>query len=335
MENIISFRCQSCGAGLSAERSAETVQCRYCGAQFMLPDPAADPGLYSKTFQSGYDVEHDQDLIDAIRWVNRKGPNWYPSLSSFGTSLDFSSFHTNNKGLKIISKLYNLENLNLHLCKIGGRSLKHLAALKKLRKLNLCHTKVKDADLAFLPELKNLESVSLEMCSVTDACIPHLEALPSLEQLNISTTDITPEGILRLAELQNIRKLEIDGYGNKNFLLFRAGVAEKCFTLHDVDLTFEKLADDDLKYLEKYNQIRNLDLRCNKIEGAGLSYLTGFKHLMSLRLSLNPVTDENLVHLRELPRLRVLELENTEVTEAGIAMLRERFPKMLIRYVQK
>jgi len=79
---------------------------------------------------------------EAIDWVKNHQAGF--TLSDFGTSLNFGMFHTNDKGLKIVSKLHNLENLDLHLCGISGRGLKEIAALKKLRKPDLCHTKIKD-----------------------------------------------------------------------------------------------------------------------------------------------------------------------------------------------
>ena len=333
MADTIRFRCQSCGAGLTADGTVQFTECGYCGAAFHLPDAGTDPDLHAKTFQAGYDVENDPELLKALKWVKNRREGLI--LSDFGTSADFSIFHTNDKGLQFVGRLHNLEILDLHLCKVGGKGLKEIAGLPKLRKLSLCHTKIKDTDLSHITGLKNLEYLSLEMCNVTDACIDYLAEMPALEHVNVETTDITSEGVYRLAVLPNIRKLETGGLGMKIFPLFRAGVAEKCFELNDVNLTFEKLTDDDLFSLEAYSRIKNLDLRENAITGRGLKHIQAFDRLMSLKLSRNPITDAAIPFLTDLPRLRVLELEDTKVSEQEIDKLKKKRPEMRVLYSRR
>lgn len=328
MAEDIRFRCESCGAELSARDGSAIIGCAYCGADFYLPPEGADPSQRERFFTKGYDVKGNPALKRAMKWIKRRGSY---NLSSFGTTLDMWPERLRDGEVRHIRQLFLLQNLNLHLSRIGDRSLKKIASLPDLKKLNLCHTRVSDAGLKYLAPLKKLEQLNLEMTRVGDAGVAHLLSLPYLERINLKTTKVTEKGIIAAAAMPRMIRVDVDAFGYKKFPLFRAGVAHKCFDMDEINLSLEYLTDEDLLYLKPYNEIKGLDLRMGNIEGGGLRHLSGFRNLMSLSLGSNPITDAGLDFLPDLPSLRTIDLECTKVSDAGLKRLKSRYPNAVIR----
>ncbi len=67
--------------------------------------------------------------------------------------------------------------------------LEHVAALSRLRGLDLCYTHVTDAGLAHIAGLARLRRLDLSFTQVTDAGVAHLAALTELESLGLNNTE--------------------------------------------------------------------------------------------------------------------------------------------------
>jgi len=115
-----------------------------------------------------------------------------------------------DEGLEQIGKLDGLTALNIGLNRgFTDVGLRHLTALKGLRLLDLCNTKVTDEGLAHVGELTKLRWLSLHSTKVTNEGLVHLRNLGQLEDLNLIRTKITDEGLDHLRVLANLKDLDL------------------------------------------------------------------------------------------------------------------------------
>ena len=98
-------------------------------------------------------------------------------------------------GLKHLSNLTNLAQLDLHGTQITDAGLVHLAPLVELRELSLSSTAVTDNGLAELAALASLRWLCLSDTHVTDAGIKQLSKLPNPMILKLIHTDVTEAGL--------------------------------------------------------------------------------------------------------------------------------------------
>src|ERR1043165_3483754 len=71
----------------------------------------------------------------------------------------------------------------------ADKDVKELAAFKKLRILQLAHTKLTDVGLKQLPVFEELSDLDLRKTQIADAAVKSLTALKALENLDLSETN--------------------------------------------------------------------------------------------------------------------------------------------------
>jgi hypothetical protein len=239
-----------------------------------------------------------------------------------GKSLDPSApvaIQVADEDLKDVSKLADLQVLDLSYSEITNAGLQHLRGLKHLHTLDLRNTRIDDAGLQVLQHLKNLKRLYLTNCPVTDKGLVHLHELANLEELFLRGGDesvekgvrcsyplpgdfdvwywkneVTDKGLRQLKELKHLRKLYLNG---------------------------RQLTDAGLKELRELTNLRELTIDVTEVTDEGLKHLSGFQQLEKLSLELTRVTDEGLKHLVGLERLQMLDLAGTEVTDKGMKTL--------------
>jgi Leucine-rich repeat (LRR) protein len=259
--------------------------------------------------------------------------------------------------LNEVSKLENLETLDLSFGEITNQALEHIKGLKKLKTLDLRKTQVNDAGLAMLQELPNLKHLYLTGCpitddglihvqklnpeslyvggfstKVTDKGIPHLKGLvtdkgmrhlkglKSLRSLHLQhARGVTDEGLQELKELTNLRELNLFNTEIKGKGL---EYLSKLKELQTLDLRVDSLTDDSLKHLAELKRLEVLYLSSDKVTDESLKHLSGLKDLKTLNLHGTGVTDEGMKTLLKLENLRQLCLRNTRVTDKGVKQLK-------------
>jgi internalin A len=91
-------------------------------------------------------------------------------------------------------------------------------------------------------------------------------------------------------------------------------------TVRELNLSMNRLADDDLKHLENMTGLEVLWLPAG-VTDAGLDHLRRLKRLHTL--SLGPaITDTGIARLSRFPKLRQLFIGTTSVTDAGLEHLK-------------
>ena len=101
----------------------------------------------------------------------------------------------NDSLLACISRLQDLEELNLHAATIAGEEFRHLSGLSNLRVLDLGSTRNASAGVKSLVGLTRLQVLRLSNTDVSDADLKLLAQLPDLEELEVIGTQVTEIGI--------------------------------------------------------------------------------------------------------------------------------------------
>lgn len=139
-------------------------------------------------------------------------------------------------------------------------------------------------------------------------------------ELNAWLDEIAPRIHNSIADEEKRAATEIEKLGGK--VEFNA---EK--EVIKVDLNNAKIADIDLKLLEKFTELEWLDLRITPIGDEGVAHLAGLRKLKFLNLFRTNLSDKGLAQLRGLTELETLLIGDTKITDAGLTNL-ERFGKL-------
>jgi len=124
-------------------------------------------------------------------WVGDERMARFDGVSA--ASLGYSP--ATDAALDYVSRLTELEDLDLSGTDVTDRGLAYLKRLTKLKRLSLDDTKITDRGLEHLEGLNSLRALSLKRTSVTDAGLPRLKSCTSLRRLRIDNTYVTHAGM--------------------------------------------------------------------------------------------------------------------------------------------
>jgi hypothetical protein len=250
----------------------------------------------------GY-IESDKPW--APRWlVNWIGPHYFGRVNC----VRFFPIEARraNDDLAVISRLYRLEELDLHGAYVTNAALAHLEGMTSLRRLELELRAVSDLDLggvsdagiAHLAGLTNLQTLNLRANRLSDAGIAHLAGLTNLQTLDLGGGEFSDAGIAHLRGLTNLRELWLHG---------------------------TKISDVGMAHLRGLTNLQSLWLISTRIGDAGVAHLRGLTNLQNLWFDGTKISNAGLVHLKGLPRLRCLRLAHTRITDRGLVHLSADF----------
>jgi hypothetical protein len=157
--------------------------------------------------------QFDKDGLFVDLWLKVTKVRGAPRKDG-GKPLDPSSptaVKVTDADLKDVSRLEQLQKLDLSYGEITDEALQYIKALKHLQTLDLRSTKVTGGGLVMLKELKSLKELYLTGCQVTDDGLVHLGELDNLEALYVGGMlgDVTDRGLRQLKKLRNLQKLHI------------------------------------------------------------------------------------------------------------------------------
>jgi hypothetical protein len=93
--------------------------------------------------------------------------------------------------------------------KLGGKVEYAPDADRRVVKVYLHDTPVRDADLAVLEKLPKLKNLFLGRTQIGDAGLEHLKNAAQLETLSLNGTGVTDAGLKSLIELKNLKTLNL------------------------------------------------------------------------------------------------------------------------------
>jgi hypothetical protein len=88
-------------------------------------------------------------------------------------------------------------------------------------------------------------------------------------------------------------------------------------------VVLHQIGNEELRHLQRLNQLRCVDLDDAPITDDGLVHLTGLPHLEILKLNGTKITDDGLAKLKGISQLRDLQLVDTQITTKSLNHLAE------------
>ncbi len=244
--------------------------------------------------------------LKSLSAKNTFGDNWLPSINKL-TGLESLSLRgkeidsrlmdisppgpkITDEGLRTLTNLQHLTNLDLRNTDINGIGLSHF---KNLKRLNLRSTKLNDNGLASLKEMKNLEWLSLKFAGNRE---------DNKEQL-------TNKGLANLQGLTQLTHLCL--YGTQNINDKTLAYLSNLTKLQYLDLGNAFMTDVGLANLGNLSELKELHIdhhRDNGYRDKGLTHLKGLKNLEVLSLvDMGSSEFHNTVPiLKDLNKLRIV-----------------------------
>lgn len=115
------------------------------------------------------------------------------SLQLYGTEVT-------DEGLRALSEMPGLRNLELRSTTFTDAALVHVAEVGELRSLSLLHTSITGEGLAPLVNLPNLRDLRIAWTDIGDDDLISIGRMKLLEHLHLRSNRVTPDGIARLRE---------------------------------------------------------------------------------------------------------------------------------------
>lgn len=194
----------------------------------------------------------------------------------------------------------DVKELSLQSCSIVPEAWPHLAKLKKLTRLNVRYTNIRDGDLQ------------------------HLGELTGLDQLYLNRTEVTASGLQALKALRDVRDFGWDFTSGKG----REELAEvaRIFprtTNYNLDGATNTYTEADVQALEAFRELRGVHLYGKTIDDKAVLGLDALKGLKVLRFSSGTaITDQTLGHLAGHKGIEELGLGDVAgITDAGLLKL--------------
>ena len=232
-----------------------------------------------------------------------------------------------DKGLRRLRFLKQLEELDLQGTSIQGPGLSALSGMKNLRTLNLHGNPIIGEHLANLKDLDSLEELDLSNTRADDDSMASLAGLKNLKRLNVQGTHVRGPGLRKLYRLK--RQLSV------RITLNADDMEELDGAVPIIALEFDyfpgaTLTDDGFDHLTLYPMLEELCLNWTNMDDAHAKLLAELTKLKTLNLANTLVTDAALDRLRQLNDLRELHVEQTRITKAGKQKLRSALPHVKI-----
>jgi hypothetical protein len=241
--------------------------------------------------------------------------------------------HVTSDGLAALAALSRLRRLDLSNSHADAGSLAAVGRIGSLQFLNLAHCSwVSDDELARLLPSPRLESLQLEDCPITDAGLAHLCRLSSLRSLGLSDcTAVSDAGVLSLSALPRLEDVTLDGLqltqnGLQGLKLFPA--------LRTVSLRGIRVARQDLLPLMSGRSSLVIDLNGLELQELAPLYELGASVRLNARLEpaavslgetgsegRTPLNDRTLGILQQFPTVEVLSLSGAPVSDEGLQIV--------------
>lgn len=186
-----------------------------------LPDgdwQVTEISLYPVQFDASVNLEKLSGL-KSLRWLqlfscnvsdaNIQQLTELPSLKTL--DLDHNGRIGDASLVHIAKHFPNLEELYLHGSHATDAGLEPLAALKKLKRLNLSRARLNGHGLTHLASLPGLNWIALSESSITVENFAQLEKFPVLTEVFLSKLPLTDEAVPQLQRLSKLKYLNLEG----------------------------------------------------------------------------------------------------------------------------
>ncbi|XP_052198789.1 receptor-like protein 56 [Diospyros lotus] len=239
----------------------------------------------------------------------------FEELKTLDLSYNFLAGWVESEGFARLSKLHNLEFLNLGGNSFDNSIITSIASLSSLKSLDLSINNIEGSTyfngFARLSRLQNLEFLNLAGNRCNNSILRYLDGLSSLRSLDVSFNDMTESihinSFARLSKLRNLEFLNLRGNNFSNSILTSIGGLS---SLKSLDLS-----DNDIKGLINFSKLENLSiledlfLDHNIIKGGSLRSIRGMISLRVLSMRscglIGRLPTEGLCEMKTLQELNI------------------------------
>jgi Leucine-rich repeat (LRR) protein len=248
-------------------------------------------------------TDEDAEVVGSLRELR--------SIALFASPLGLA-------GMKSLSSLPQLAELDVGDAKLKRGAYAGLAAMTQLRSLNISgDTKFGDAELDALLGLCLLEIVKLVDTGLTDAGISKLSGVPSIVEIELPAS-VTDAGLSAISTLPRLRAVRLSSKTTDEGVRALAAAVQ----LERVRLVLAKITDESLRMLSRCTHLRVLDVsRCSKVTDQGVSALAACTEIEELNLSGTKLTGRGLTALSGLQNLKRLHLQGQKLTDEDVPAL--------------
>lgn len=234
-------------------------------------------------------------------------------------------YHTpdfTDEGMKYVSKMKRLQQLDLRGTNITGAGLKLLSGLP-IEQLDISGTEIDDQALACLNKLPRLSLLNLRQTDITDEGVRHISELGNLSELRLGGTRVTDNGIKELSKLSRVDYLDLGGTPITD---------RSCQTLSEMpmlrflNLSGTAVTDGGVAALNRLPQLLTLDLSRTRITDEGVAELSKMANLSTLELSQTRITGRSIDYLMKMKHLTLLDLSGCRISRRALGELRAHLP---------
>lgn len=308
----------------------------------LIFSPAAPQWLYLATGDRGtevFDVPTAADMYNGNNPLKGKGGRnetvtdaWLEHLAGIPTlrRVDLSNCAVKGDGLRHISRLTALREVNLTLSPVTDDALRHLAGLTELRVIGLASTRCTGAGFAHLSGLTKLESVNFHFTPLDDDGLRAIAQVPISGRLWVAHTRFTDAGAASLSRLTQLKRCGIGSTDKASSGEAVAALAK--LPLEELSLLDNQATAVGLAHAAKIATLRKLDVsHAPTVGDESLPAVAAMPALEEFSLGGAKVTDDGLMALAASGSLRRLSLTGLKgVTPAGVERLRKASPRLQV-----
>lgn len=308
----------------------------------LICTPNAPQWLYLATGDLGteiFDLPTIVDLYNGNNPLKGKGgrneqvtDEWLEHLAGVATlrRVDLANCAIKGDGLRHLSKLTNLLEVNLTLTLVTDDALQHLAGLTELRMLGLASTQCTGTGFTRLTGLKKLENVNFHFTPLNDDGLRAITQVPISDRLWFAHTRFTDAGAAGLNQLTGLKRCGIGSTDKESSGEAVAALAK--LPLEDLALLDNQATPAGLAYAAKIATLRRLDVsHAPTVTDESLRAVGLMPALEEFNLGSANVTDDGLMQLAPSMSLKRLTLTGLKlVTTTGIERLRKARPELRV-----
>lgn len=245
----------------------------------------------------------------------------FPAL----VQVDLSSLQINGAGIEGLVPLSNLRELKLVSVKMGSSAgWEHLSRLSQIETLNLTSSNITDADVPILSSMTGLKDLNISNTALTDSALAHLAKLENLEILRMENTPQIKGSGLK-AFVQSKQKPGLRCLYAANTSLTREGMynVKRIPRLEVFDNIYSQLTDQLLFELKGATNLKTLAVGSNNLSDASGLTIRTMRNLENLDLSrMSSVSDKMLMSLAPLTDLSTLDVSKTSCSLSAVQEFR-------------
>lgn len=241
-------------------------------------------------------------------------------------SLNLTRASVSDEGLQNLTKLPELNQLDLTFTGIEGRGIAALQNCVKLKKLSLSNALRMTSEgwdaVSKLPQLEVLDVSSTN--AISDAEVAKFIALPNLRELNLSRSQVTDAVFQSLAEMENLEVLKIE----RNGLLKGHGLQAYTRTkpiLREIHASGTVLEAGGLRHIKSIPSLDFLDISNSSLDDRKFAELKGANKLVHLKIGQNFLTNAGMQTVLTMSKLKILDLEGMNtINDPGLGILAKK-----------